>query len=249
MSFGFSISDIISLVQLTTQAHRSWKDACGEHSEIIGELDSLRIVLQRIHAETKIPGSLLNRKYEDHSNLATITTNCGSVVVQLNDIVQKYEGLGKSRWRNWDRLRLGNKNLGDLRGKLTLHTSTLSTYLNTVGVSAIGRVEKRVDELPEMRMAINGLVAEIRAGRREGSVMTTYTDDEKDVWRQFRRELIEAGFSSRSIHRFKSSLKDYLKQLNGQGLLDEEEPHGFGEGELENAESAESRDATEPEIL
>ena len=121
---------------------------------------------------------------------------------------------------------MGNKNLG---GKLTLHTTSLSTYLNTVGVSVIGRMEKRVDELPGMRKAINGLAAEMRAGRREGSVMTTYTDDEKDVWRQFRRELIGEGFSSRSIHKFKIPLKNYQKQLNDQELLDEEEQQNLEE--------------------
>ena len=129
MSFGFSISDIISLVQLTTQAYRSWKNACGEYSEITGELNSLTIVLRRIQAEAELSGSLLNRKDEDHSDLVRITRNCRPVVVKLRDIVEKYEGLGKSRWRNWDRLRLGNRNLADLRGKLMLHTSSLSTYL------------------------------------------------------------------------------------------------------------------------
>lgn len=233
MSFGFSISDVICLVQLTTQAYRSWKDACGEHSEITSELNSLAILLRRVEAEAKLPGSLLNRKHGEYNNLVKITRNCGSVVVQLRDIVEKYEGLGKSRWRNWDRLRLGNKNLGELRGKLTLHTSSLSTYLNTLGVSGIGRVEKRLDELPEMRKAIDGLAAEIRAGRREDSVMTTYTNDEKDVWRQFRRELIGEGFSSRSIHKFKSPLKEYLRRLDDQGLLEEEEPQNFEEADGE----------------
>lgn len=97
--------------------------------EITGELNSLTIVLRRIQAEAELSGSLLNRKDEDHSDLVRITRNCRPVVVKLRDIVEKYEGLGKSRWRNWDRLRLGNRNLADLRGKLMLHTSSLSTYL------------------------------------------------------------------------------------------------------------------------
>lgn len=142
------------------------------------------------------------------------------MVVQLRDIVEEYEGLRKSRCRNWDRLRLGIKNLGDLRGKLTLHTSCLTTYLNTVGISAIGCVEKRVNELPEMKKAIDGLAAESRAGRKEGSVTTTYTNDDTDIWRQFRRELIGEGFSSGSIQRFSSHLKDYLRRLRDQGLLE-----------------------------
>lgn len=249
MSFGFGVGDFLAVIKLTTQAYRSWKGACGEYSEITGELNSLSIVLSSIEAEVELNGSLLDRKYEDQRNLVTIIRNCGSVVVQLRDIVEEYEGLGESRWRNWDRLRLGNKNLGDLRGKLALHTSCLSTYLNTVGISAIGRVEKRVNELPEMKKAIDGLAAELRAGRKEGTVMSTYTDDDTDVWRQFRRELIGEGFSSDSIQRFSSPLKDHLRRLRDQGLLEEEEPHGYEEGILNDAEGLLSQGPTGAGIL
>lgn len=221
MSFGFSISDLITLIQLTTQTYRNWKDACGEFAEITGQLDSLAIILRRIEAETKVP---LARGTSDSVDVAQILKNLNSVVAQLKNVVKKHKSLGKSRSRNWDRLRLANNNLGDLRSKLTVHTSALATYLDTVGISALGRVESKVDELPEMRSVIDDLAKEIRAGRHEGSVMTTYSDDEKEVWRQFRRELVGEGFSSHSIRKFKTPLKEYLRRLDEDGLLGEEEP-------------------------
>jgi hypothetical protein len=32
-------------------------------------------------------------------------------------------------------------------------------------------------------------------GQRSGSILTGYDDDDKEVWKQFRRELIKEGFS------------------------------------------------------
>jgi hypothetical protein len=41
----------------------------------------------------------------------------------------------------------------------------------------------KINELSEMRKVIDSIATEMRAGMREGSVMTTYGNGEKDVWR------------------------------------------------------------------
>lgn len=51
--------------------------------------------------------------------------------------------------------------------------------------------------------------------------MTTYGDDEKEVWKQFRRELIGDGTSSDFIHKHKPRIKRYLHELAEKGELDE----------------------------
>ena len=86
------------------------------------------------------------------------------------------------------------KDLDPLCGKLTQHIAAITAYLDAVGLGALARIERDVDAIPEhIQRAVDTLASEIRAGRREGSIMTTYSDDEKDVWRQFRRELIGEG--------------------------------------------------------
>ena len=224
MSFGFSASDVTSLIQLTVRTYRGWKRACGEYSRITGELDTLEIILSRVAFEVQQPTSLLEHHDQSLSKLQKIVSACKDDVKELENIVSKFRSLGISRRSNWDRLRLGNTDLSSLQQRLGLHITAFGTYLSILGISSVGRVEDNVKILPEMKRTIDNLAAEIRAGRREGSVMTTYEDDEKEVWRQFRRELILDGFQSGKIDMVKRHLRRYLKRLNEAGLLDEEVP-------------------------
>jgi hypothetical protein len=227
MSFGFSVGDIILLAQLTGRAYTNWKNACGDYTEITGQLNSLNVILRRLDTEREAPQSLLGRDDADYDGLLQILENSKTTVTQLSNVITKFKSLGRSRKSNWDRLRLANKDLADLRSKLTLHISALTTYLETLGVSALGRIESSVGESPEMRKAIDRIASEMRAGKREGSVisvMTAYEDDDQRVWRELRRELIGDGFSSGSIQRCKPRLKQYIRSLHERGLLDEDAP-------------------------
>ena len=229
MSFGFSVSDITSLIQLTTRTYQGWKKACGEYAEVTHDLKNLNIILSQVADEIKAPTSLLLHHDHDLSHLQDIKTNCRQLVTQLKAIVTKYDGIVISRRNNWDRIRFGQKNLDGIRTKLGLQISTLGTYLDVIGVSAMGRMDKKLDKLPEalkvdMLKVVDRLAGEIRAGRREGSIMTTYEDDEKEVWRQFRRELISEGFSSENLKKTKGLLRKYVKRMAEAGLLDEEVP-------------------------
>ena len=225
MSFGFSVGDFIALVHLTTRTYQGWKKACGEYTDITQELDNLNVILSRAATEIQAPSSLLLHQDRDLGQLRALTSSCTAIVSQLEAIVLSYGGLSKSRRSTWDRIRLGQQNLTGLRVKLILQINTLGTYLDIVGISAIGRVENNVREVPKMIKVIDYLAAEIRAGRREGSAMTTYENDEKEVWRQFRRELIAEGFSSEDLKKSRDRLRTYIKKIAEAGLLDEDIPN------------------------
>ena len=170
------------------------------------------------------PGTLLQREDADRKDWVKILGNSKTTVTRLNNVVAKHKSLGRSRKGNWDRLRLANNNLGEMRSKLNLHISVFTAYLDTISVSALGRIEHDVRGLLEMKDTVDELAAAARAGRCEGSVMTDYESDDKAIWREFRREFISEGFSSESIHKYKPQLKQYLRDLQAGGLLDEEVP-------------------------
>ncbi|KAF2236192.1 hypothetical protein EV356DRAFT_575114 [Viridothelium virens] len=225
MSFGFSPSDIIALISPTTKAFQGWSRACGEYADITGTLNGFLVVLKRLEDEVQRPLSPLNRYETDRMDLNQIIAACTRNVRELDTIIQSFRSLAKSRKSNWDRLRFGNKDLGDLRLKLLQHTTAIATYLETVGIRTLGDIKKSVDAIPiAMKQSLDTLAAEIRAGRHESSILTTYENDEKDVWRQFRRELISSGFTSRDIHEHKPRLKGYLHKLSNAGLLEEKRP-------------------------
>lgn len=229
MSFGFSLSDFISLTELTTRTYNNWKTACGDYAETTAQLHSLHLILDRVEREARNPSSVLSRNDGDRKDLKVILSNCKHVVAKLEKVVSNRRSLGMSRKRNWDRIRLAHDGLDDLQSKLTSRTSALSVYLDTIGVSALGRVEGKLDDFKDMKRAFDNMASEIRTGRREGSVMTTYSDDDKGVWRQFRRELIGEGYTSSTIRRFKAELKEYLKRLSEEGLLEEVEPQDYSD--------------------
>jgi hypothetical protein len=224
MSFGCSLSDIVTLVQLTTGAYSNWKNACSEYTEITSELSSLNVILKRLSTEATTPNGPLERGNANYLDHFKLLDNSAAIVTELNDVIVRFQNLGGSRRRNWDRLRLANRNLGEMRSKLTSHISLLSAFLDTINVSALGRIERDVRGLPEMRNTINKLAAEMRVGKREGSVMTAYEDDDPGIWREFRRDLIKEGYSSDSIRKYRTQLKGHLRALHADGLLDEDAP-------------------------
>jgi hypothetical protein len=224
MSFGCSLSDIVTLVQLTTGAYSNWKNACGEYNEITSVLNSLNVILERLRTEVTTPNSPLQRGSVNYQDQVTLLGNSATIVAQLNDVIVKFQHLGQSRRSNWDRLRLANRNLGEMRSKLISHTSLLSAFLDTINVGTLGRIEQGVRGLPEMVNTINKLAADMRTVKRAGSVMTAHEDDDPRIWREFRRELIEEGYSSDSIQKYRTQLKRHLRALHADGLLDEDAP-------------------------
>lgn len=234
MSFGFSPSDFVALVAIVTKSYKGWRDACGEYSDITTSLQQLLSLIRQVQDEGSNEHSIITRSSQDKKALASILQSSVQVAEELDEIIKDYRSLGpgKSReknWsdlqKNWKRFRFGIKDLTVLRTKLQRNVDAISAHLTAAGVSALSRIELDIKALPdEIQRTIDGLASEIRAGRRAGSVMTTYEDDEREVWRQFRRELIGEGMRSSLIHRFKPRIKSYLRTLAGEGLLEESRP-------------------------
>jgi len=244
MSFGASASDVAALVLLAWKTVQNARNACGEHAEISRETLSLLTVLQRLHREAEKTESPINRPGETcKDELASIVSGSTKVLETLNKILQKYNTLSeeeRSIRKLWAKVRFGNGHLADvadLRSKIVYYTSALSLFINMITMGSVGRVEKQMDEaggdLKEIRLAVNGITAHLMANSHgEGSVLTAYPDDEKAVWKEFRRELVRDGFSSSVIRRHKDTIKAYVRELGSRGLLDDEESR-YDDGGLE----------------
>ena len=241
MSFGFSVGDVVLLGQLAWNTVQNSRKSCGEHDELTREVSSLHVVIRRLEKEAAKPESPLNRP-GDHckEELSVIVDGCEKVLKMLNRVLEKYNTVSereRSTKRLWQRARFGNGELADmsdLRAKLIHHTSALSLFVNLISMGSIGRVEHQMEtageDISEIRIAVNGITAHLlSASNREGSVLTTYADDDKAVWREFRRELIAEGFSSSIIKKHKRLIKDYISELGDRGLFDDEDPYGIEE--------------------
>ena len=105
-SFGFSPSDLINIVILINSVYRKWRDACGQYSEVTNVLSSCETVFERLKslAERRTVSETGQR-----AGILELMNACHSTVTALNDFIVKYESLGKSRRKNWDRIRFGGK--------------------------------------------------------------------------------------------------------------------------------------------
>ncbi|KAI9863601.1 MAG: hypothetical protein M1813_003624 [Trichoglossum hirsutum] len=191
MSFGFSISDIITLTQLTTRTYSGWKKACGEYASITCDLAVLQTLLMQVEAEAEAPNSLFARNPDNLKGWKTL-------------------------------IRMSNKNLDSLSRQLVKQTASLSAFVSVLGISSQSRVENEV--FPELLQRMDHIAAQIRNGNASSSTaLTTYDNDDKAVWREFRRDMIDAGIRSNDIHKYSAALKTYLACLQREGSLDEEE--------------------------
>lgn len=247
MSFGYSIGDAILLSQLAWTVVQNSRRACGEHDELTREVLNLHVVLQRLEHEIAKPESPINRPGSTcKEELEVIISGCHKVLKILDQILEKYNTLcttERSGRKLWQKIKFGNgemMDLADLRCKMTFYTSALSLLLNMLSLGTIGKIEQQMNDaggdLKEIKQAVNGITAHlIVQGHSEGSVLTAYPEDDKAIWKEFRRELIEDGFSSSVIREHKELIKAYVKELASRGLLDDDDPlesnpqRGFGE--------------------
>lgn len=224
MSFGFSISDVVSLVQITSKVCDGWRTACGEHSSIAADLAVLKLLLRRIEQEAASPTSVFSSNMEDLNDWKVLSGDCASSVADLGGVVDKYKSLSTDRRKNWDRIRLGCANLQAMQDKLVKRTSRLSAYVSILGISSQGRVEN--EALPSILLRIDSLAAQMRKGnasiRTTHSTWTQYDGDDLQLWREFRRNLIKCGFRGRDIKHYSPALRTYLARLHRDGILEEE---------------------------
>lgn len=233
-SFGFSVGDAVSLTQLAWTTVQNTRKACGEHDEIARQASSLHILLQRLEHEVENPSSLFNKSIDNtKEEILALTSGCEKVLKTLDRVLAKYNALSDTERKGrklWLRIRFGNGeivDMRDIRAKMTYYTSALSLFLNTMSIGSAGRVEQQMnnagEELREIKSAVNTITAQMMAANHESTVLTSYVDDDKAVWKELRRELVADGFKSAVIHKYKNIIKAYVSELAERGLLDEQD--------------------------
>lgn len=210
------------------------RKACGEHDELTQEAQNLHNVVRRLEQELGKPTCPINRDTETYEEqLEVLINGCKKNLNALDQVLTKYNALSeqeRSGRQLWQKIRFGNgkmTDMADLRARLMYYTSAMSLFLNMVSLGTMGRVERQLNDaggdLKEIKKSVNETVAEMMSKSKgpEGSIFTAYADDDQAVWREFRRELVQDGFSSSVITRHKKLIKSYIEELGSRGLLDD----------------------------
>ena len=193
----------------------------------------MHTVLQRLEQEVSKPESLLNEPDSSgNEDVGQILSGCQKPVSLLDRLVERYNALSeeeRSTRTLWQRVKFGNGEVADvrdIRAKISNYTSALTLYLNIVSTGSMGRIEKHMehagDDLRDVKRAVNKITAQLMSdSHNESSILTTRTDEDKAVWKEFCRSLVRDGFRSSFLHEHKALIRAYFEELGERGILDE----------------------------
>ena len=119
------MGDFAALGQLTWKIYKACKNAPEGFKNITQEVLSLHAVLKELE-ETY---SDANLSPAQQSRLKIIGDGCHAILEDLQDLVDRYNGLGTKTKRTWDRLAWGSENVAELRSRLISNTVLLTTFI------------------------------------------------------------------------------------------------------------------------
>ncbi|OAF57698.2 hypothetical protein VC83_05676 [Pseudogymnoascus destructans] len=233
MTFGSNPADIIIVLEFTRRLYRQCKNADDAYFEIGREIRALHTVLRYLKFEVQAPESILNRDRALYArDLAPLIADCRFTLEDLEELLRKYGDIrnndrsGDTSGELWNQIKFGSiemDQLGTVRVKLINHKTNITALLDTIQLRESSRVATTLDNHGGQLDIILDKVDNIasRMGQRAASLMTTYEDDDKEVWKSFRRELVAEGFSSDVLTRHKDVLRAYIRQIDQNGLLED----------------------------
>ncbi|KAM7185051.1 potassium channel AKT1 [Naviculisporaceae sp. PSN 640] len=215
MSFGVGIGDIALVTRTAWTLYKSVKESSSSFARLTSELLSLHGVLtetQEFLAENRnhLAPSRCHR-------LTMLLEGCDATLKELQTIVDRYESLGTQSQRAWDQARFGLKDLSEIRERLVSSLTMLNAFNTAMINSSTTRIEKR----------LNKFFAEVQAGLREGSVVTTTEDvaetlaTTQDVWSEFRRELMDVGITISAAEENRDFIVEKIRAALAKGALEE----------------------------
>ncbi|SPN96647.1 uncharacterized protein DNG_00168 [Cephalotrichum gorgonifer] len=212
MSFGVGVGDIVLVSGLAWKLFKACRDSSDDFKRLSTDLMSLHAVLLETEDYLKEHANLdLSRQHR----LSILHDSCRATLSDLEEIVNRYESLGTQAQRTWDRFCFGLKDVSAISSRLVSTTTMLSAFNIALITSSTSRIEKR----------LNKFMAEVQAGLREGSVVTTNdvteTLDSPDVWQELRRELEDVGISTAVIEENREYITSWMKRALAEGMVDE----------------------------
>ena len=224
MSFGFSVGDFVTVLNLVKGICDACQNGPKEYRELCREVKSLGAVTSQLSEDMQDPDSLLNRKgVPRKKDLLQIMENCEEALREVETFVEKHSVLdtkhnyGSSKdlaKRTWHNYKVGAENLDNVRGKLTFYTSTITLFLNSLETSALGRIESKIDKL-YAKLILEDKRNSTASVASTSSLMSFVQQDEPDqeAWHDLRKKLVDEGVSAADIERYRDRIVEYLKAL------------------------------------
>jgi hypothetical protein len=209
-----SASSIESVGALARGLYRKALTAGPDFTDIAAAVRALHTVLKHLRAEAEDPDSLLSlanyRANGENSQyarqLTPIIEDSDFTLKQLDTIIGKYGNLGESAEepRRPKQMESREKDMMALiRTKLANQKTNIDLFLDTVQlhnpVKSRGTLENANDQqLEAIKDKVDAIATKLFQGKDSAG-----SEDEEELWQQFRVELEKSGFASHVLRRNK----------------------------------------------
>lgn len=131
MSFGFAVGDVLATSALAVKVYRAYKDAPDVYRHISEEVEAL----QRLIDEAAQHMTSTTIRSDVLSDGQKILKSCGSVLEDLNSLVEKYNSLSSTnRELDLHRVKLRSEDIATLRSRLISNTTLLSSFIHRFAI-------------------------------------------------------------------------------------------------------------------
>ncbi len=107
-------------------------------------------------------------------------------------------------------MKFATKDWADLRSKLQLHVNGINLFISSLSAGSLARIEGLLDDL----------VRDIKAGRKESTILSTYEGNDELALDELERELVGDGITKEDMGQCKEEIKDYLRRLVEENVDD-----------------------------
>ena len=127
MSFGFGVSDFIAVGGLCWKVYKKCKGSPGGYAQLSNEVGALNNVIK----ETEEMLSQQDLTPAQEAKLVQSRQGCEEVLKDLEELLNKYESMGTSARRTFDRMGFGMEDMTGIRVRLISNVTMLDAFNNT----------------------------------------------------------------------------------------------------------------------
>jgi hypothetical protein len=129
MSFGYGVSDVITVATLAWNVYKMCKDSPGVYKTVSSDALSLHVVLRETD---ELIAEESARDAEAATRLNQISMGCKEVLDDLQGLLDKYNSLGTQAQRTWDRMEFGMEDIATIRSRLIAQAGMLTAFNSAV---------------------------------------------------------------------------------------------------------------------
>ncbi|TID02070.1 SART-1 family protein DOT2 [Colletotrichum higginsianum] len=207
MSNGNPVPNLSVVDAFARALYRRAKTSGPDFADVSTVVRRLHTVLKHLRVESEDPDSLLNSDASSvyARQLAPLVEDCDFALKQLETILEKYGEATRLEERELDMVAM-------IRTKLANQKTNIDMFLDTVQLHNPSKAQRIVDEqggnLDNIKDKVDAIAARLFARRDSG-----ISEDDEDLWQQFRTELEKEGFSKDVLRKNKEVLRAYIREL------------------------------------